>query len=103
MPYELRISPLAEADIDESIAFYVAEGSTTVAAKWVAGLTDCMRSLREMPGRCSLAPENDDLEFELRQIRFKSHRVLFTIVEPDTVVVLRVYHSARQPSSLSDL
>lgn len=94
MASKVRITPLALEDLRNCVRFYVESGSPDVAAKWLSGLHECLGSLKVMPTRCALAPENDDLEFELRQIRYKSHRVLFTVTKAGNVVVLRIYHSA---------
>jgi plasmid stabilization system protein ParE len=55
-------------------------------------------SLSELPTRCSLAPENKDFPFEVRQLFYGSthhrYRILFTI-EDDTVTVLHIRHGRR--------
>ncbi|MBI5706030.1 MAG: type II toxin-antitoxin system RelE/ParE family toxin [Armatimonadetes bacterium] len=106
MAFRIEITPLALADIADCVSHYAVEASPSVAKKWLQGLDLRIESLRKMPRRCSLAPERDDLEFEVRQLRFKSHRVMF-LVEGDKrsgiVIILRVYHSARRPIGRTDI
>ncbi len=65
------------------------------AERWLQGLSDAIESLEQMPRRCALARENEFFEEELRQLVFKSHRIVFTI-RGDTVHVLFIRHVARR-------
>ena len=61
---------------------------------------DALRSLSENPQRCALAPENDLLVFEARQLHYglgakPTHRAVF-VVRPNQVLVLRIRHLAQQ-------
>ena len=57
-----------------------------------------------MPNRHSVADETRDMENEVRQLLYHSHRVIFRVIEDmQTVSILRVYHSARVPIQLEDL
>jgi plasmid stabilization system protein ParE len=97
MAFRIRAAPLALADIDERVRYYASETSASVAAKWLNGIVGTVMSLQEMPKRCPFATENDDLEFEARQILYKSHRVVFCVEQigaEGIVHVLRVYHQA---------
>lgn len=55
-------------------------------------------TLQEIPRRCAIAPENDELVEEIRQLIYgkskNKYRILFTIRE-DTVFVLHVRHSSQ--------
>lgn len=44
-----------------------------------------------MPERCPLAPENDAFEVEIRQLIYRSHRVLFTVLG-SRVHILHIRH-----------
>src|SRR5882724_2781257 len=101
MAFSIQITSLALTDIDDAVDFYEREASKAVASKWLDGLVDEVETLQDNPHRCALAPENDDLDFEVRQTHFKLHRVLFT-VEGNTVNILRIYHSARKPLTPHD-
>jgi plasmid stabilization system protein ParE len=85
---------------DEAVeaASYIAEqGSPAAARRWFAGPEQAVRSLSVMPRRCKAAPEQNAFPLiELRQLAYKSHRLLFTIRDRE-VHVLHVVHSARRP------
>ncbi|MCC7142209.1 MAG: type II toxin-antitoxin system RelE/ParE family toxin [Candidatus Eisenbacteria bacterium] len=78
---------------------WLRERSETAATRWLANLEDAIRSLEQFPERCSLAPENEVFEEEIRQLLFgKDHgiyRVLFT-VRGNEVHILHFRHSARR-------
>jgi plasmid stabilization system protein ParE len=65
------------------------------ADTWVNGAERACQTLSEMPRRCPLAPENDSLDYETRQLLYGAYRILFTI-EDDTVLILHVRHGARR-------
>jgi plasmid stabilization system protein ParE len=70
----------------------------------VRGLYKLVHTREAPPGRCARAREADELQLDLRQIVFKSHRIVFRIeVAAGTVRVLRVFHSARQGLSKEEL
>lgn len=60
---------------------------------------DALNSLTESPERCGLAPENDAVEPEIRQLlygrRSGVYRALFTITGRE-VRVLHIRHAARE-------
>ena len=61
-------------------------------------------TLHDMPLRCVIAPESEELNVELRQLVYRSHRIIFRVVTNNRIVqVLRVYHRAREPLRLNDL
>jgi len=85
-----------EAARDEAVeaALYIAgRGSAESAARWYEGLVEALDSLRRMPERCGFARENDCFSVELRQLVYKSHRIIFTVREK-TVHVLHGRHAA---------
>jgi len=49
-----------------------------------------------MPRRRPFARENDDVDEELRQLLYKSHRNIFS-VEDDCVFIVHVRHAAMRP------
>lgn len=67
---------------------------------------DALNSLTQSPERCGLAPENDAVEPEIRQLlygrRSGVYRALFTITGQD-VRVLHIRHAAREALSAEDL
>ena|SRR5437867_2123265 len=98
MEYRFRLAAKAVADAEEAHA-WIARHSVQGAAKWYVELFDAIDSLKTFPARCSLAPESEAVDVEVRQLlygkRRNVYRVLFT-VQGDVVHILRIRHSARQ-------
>lgn len=105
MAFDVLITDEADADLD-SIASYVRRQDGEAAArKWFASITASIKSLKEMPARCAMAPEADDLNTEVR-IRLhgrgkQTFKIYYEIrtetASPGTVRVLSVRHWARKP------
>ena len=74
---------------------YIAADSPQNARTWLRGAYEAIDSLRSFPGRCGFARENENAPFEIRQLLYKSHRILFT-VRGDTVHVLHVRHGSQR-------
>jgi hypothetical protein len=53
-----RGTSTAEA-LDEALAAYL---------EWFRGLAEVIDSLKQVPSRCPLAPENREVDFEVRQL-----------------------------------
>lgn len=50
-------------------------------------------SLEEFPERCPPIPEQGEIPFEIRQLIYFSHRIIFAVEgEKERVVIYRVYH-----------
>lgn len=96
MTFCIVIEEQAALDILEYGRWIVDQGSPLNAERWVEGIEESILSLSSMPERCPLAPETEALDRPIRQLFFKSHRVLFTI-EGSFVHVLHVRHGARLP------
>ncbi|MBP0000921.1 MAG: type II toxin-antitoxin system RelE/ParE family toxin [Cyanobacteria bacterium SID2] len=101
MAYRIDISPTALADV-EQIFLWIAQDSRERAYAWVRGCYEIMLTLEKFPLRCSLAPEGEYLEIEVRQLLYKKHfRILFTVSDATeqqdgTVRIHRVRHSSQQ-------
>lgn len=100
--YEIRISEPAEADI-ESAFEYLFLRDVAYAERWHEGLIEAINSLRTMPHRCSIAPDNHRYDHEVRQLwygkRRSAYRILYTVFEDPSdpyVWILRVRHHAQQ-------
>jgi plasmid stabilization system protein ParE len=103
MIYEVIVTPAAENDVAEGFA-YIQARSPLNAERWVRGLYKLVHKLESMPKRCGRAREADDLGLDLREIVFKSHRIVFQIDETEGVVfVVRVFHGARLGLTREDL
>ncbi|MBN2023869.1 MAG: type II toxin-antitoxin system RelE/ParE family toxin [Pirellulales bacterium] len=96
--YRLIIQPPAFDDLDEAYQ-WIREQAPEAAARWFNGFVEALNSLITSPERCGLAPENDAVEPEIRQLlygrRSGVYRALFTITRNE-VHVLHIRHAARQ-------
>ncbi|MBC7773368.1 MAG: type II toxin-antitoxin system RelE/ParE family toxin [Pyrinomonadaceae bacterium] len=77
------------------------QGSPDNAIRWVRGIEQAVQSLASLPERCVLAPESEVFSLEIRQLLFKSHRVLF-VIKKASVHVIHVRHGARQSLDSSE-
>ena len=105
MAFRVEIEPQAFDDLN-SIADYIkASSSFAVAETWFNAVIDDIASLKEMPARCPVAPESEDLGQEVRILlhgrRKRTYRIYYTIdyETPSTgrVRVFHVRHWAREP------
>jgi plasmid stabilization system protein ParE len=98
VPYAIRSTPRADADIDHYVAWLHLHVSLASAARWHAGISAKIRTLSNNPERCPLSDEASDLGIELREMyygrRRHVYRILFTI-DGQTVNVHRVRHAAQ--------
>lgn len=67
--YPLIIQPPAFDDLDEAYQ-WIRERAPEAAARWFDGFVAALDSLTTSPERCGLAPENDAVEPEIRQLRY---------------------------------
>ncbi|MET0397443.1 MAG: type II toxin-antitoxin system RelE/ParE family toxin [Longimicrobiaceae bacterium] len=93
MRFSVLIQPPAEADA-EAAYLYIQEHAPLAAEAWLDGLLAALETLSSMPERCARAPENDAFEEEIRQLLYRSHRILFT-VQGDKVHILHIRHVAQ--------
>ncbi|MEX2215457.1 MAG: type II toxin-antitoxin system RelE/ParE family toxin [Phycisphaeraceae bacterium] len=93
MIYRIEFSPRAEAEISDAARF-IARDSPLNARRWYDGIFEAIMGLDEMPHRYAFAREKETLNIELRQLVFKSYRVIFS-VKDDLVKIHRVIHTAR--------
>lgn len=96
MRYEVIVTPEAQAGIRESFN-YIHERAPLNGARWLQGLYRQIDTLERNPERCSFARERAYLEEDLRQLVFKSHRIVFKVDRArSTVYVLYVRHARRR-------
>lgn len=81
----------AERDFNE-ILEYLAARSQTGAKAWARAFDKALARLEESADSCPLAVENESVDFEVREILFKTrrgsiYRILFTICESRAVVL----------------
>ena len=93
--YEVIVTPEAEAGITAAFR-YIHNNSPRNASKWLRALYSKISTLESFPGRCSIARERDYFEEELRQLVFKSHRIVFQIEEKSRIVRVLYFVHGRQ-------
>ncbi len=99
MAFRVDISPQAKQDATEILEWLLAQYAGETGLRWFQGLETAVVSLAKMPERCPLAPENDSVPFEMRQLLYGSkrhrYRILFTI-EGNRVIILRIRRPGQQ-------
>jgi plasmid stabilization system protein ParE len=103
--HRLIIQPTAFDDLDEAYQ-WICDRSPDAAARWFTGFVAALNSLTSFPERCGLAPEDDAVDQEIRQLiygrRKGTFRALFTIVGNE-VRVLHIRHAAQQAMTADEL
>jgi plasmid stabilization system protein ParE len=98
MAFKVEISPLAEADADETF-FWIAKDSPRNAERWYRGLIEKLQTLSTDPESHPIAPDSDAFAEDVRQLLYGKrrgvHRILFAI-RGEIVYVLRILHGARK-------
>lgn len=97
MKYKVLLTAQAEAEIEEAY-LWIREDSPVHAAAWRRGLLAGVQTVKAFPQRCAVAPESAAFAHEIRQLIYGVYRILF-MIQKNTVQVLHVRHSARQPLS----
>jgi plasmid stabilization system protein ParE len=96
MKYRIEISSVAEAEADSAFLRLSKATSPVKSSQWYAGLLQAIESLSQMPKRCPLARENEYFSQEIRQLLYgrgrSSYRLLFTILEEQTISTVRILH-----------
>src|SRR5260221_11011032 len=101
MAFRVEISPEALANLDAIAVHIQQNGSFESAERWFNGVVVAIRSLGEMPGRCPLAEESDDLHTEVRLLlhgkRNHRYKIYFAIHHAsETVRAFNIGHWARK-------
>jgi plasmid stabilization system protein ParE len=98
MTFRVKPTAAAKQDARKILAWLRSQQAGEAGLRWFRGMQKAIASLSELPTRCTLAPENKDFPFEVRQLLYGSthhrYRILFTI-EDDTVTVLHIRHGRR--------
>ena len=92
MPYRVIFRVEAQHDAIDAVLYLREHASPAVARAWHAGLVDAIRSLESLPKRGAPAREHRLFpDHDLRQLIYKSHRIIYTVVGQD-VHVLHIRH-----------
>lgn len=103
MAFRVEVSPRAFDDLDALADYIQSHGGFERAEKWFDEMIAAIASLKDMPGRCPVADESEDLGQEVRFLLYgkRSHmyKVYFSVQgqtqTSGTVRVLHVRHWAR--------
>jgi plasmid stabilization system protein ParE len=84
MNFHVVVYPQAEEDIDRNTEWWAKHHSATQAQKWHQAIYDAIYDLDKFPESHSLAPENPEFPYELRELHCglgsrPSYRAVFTI------------------------
>ena len=107
MNYGLVLTARARADILRNAEWWAENHSPGQAIAWFDSIYEQLESLRMMPERFSLAPENGSVEVEIREMPLgvgsrPSYRAVFTI-KPLEVHVLTVRRASQDEVTTEDI
>ena len=95
MPKRYRVEVTRSAERDAiRIYEYIERRSPQRALKWFAEIERQMGTLPQLPARCPVIPEADDIGAEYRHLIWGNYRTIFRI-EGRIVHVVRVIHGAQ--------
>jgi plasmid stabilization system protein ParE len=107
-----RVSLTATTEADAYAAFErIREVAPASAAPWLRNLFAAIVTLADMPSRCPVIPEADELGYPARHLlygrRTGIYRIIFDIQEQSEegprVRVLRVWHGSRDRLTAEDI
>ena len=105
MNHTVIVLPRALRDLDEAY-LWASRHAPVTAARWLNRFHAALQTLSSNPERCSIAPENDLVDQEIRQFLFGKYpnvwRALFTI-QADEVRVLHIRRAAMQTATTDQL
>jgi plasmid stabilization system protein ParE len=110
MAYKVRLTALAEADAYTAFE-RIRVASPAHAERWLTGLFRAVLSLDEMPTRCPLIPEAEEIGQDIRQLlygkRSGMQRIIFDMQEQSEegprVRILRIWHGSRDRLRAEDI
>jgi plasmid stabilization system protein ParE len=107
MNYGLVLTARARADILRNAEWWAENHLPDQAIAWFDSIYEQLESLRMMPERFSLAPENGSVEVEIREMPLgvgsrPSYRAVFTI-KPLEVHVLTVRRASQDAVTSEDI
>ena len=110
MAYKVSLTNPAEADAYTAFE-RIREVAPAGADKWLRGLFAAIAALAEMPDRCQVIPEADELGYPVRHLlygkRTGQYRIIFDLQEESEegprVRVLRIWYASRNAISKADI
>ena len=96
MAYRVKMSARAERDF-ATIYKDVRAGQSDTAWEWYVEFKEAILSLGQLPYRCPVTPEKDDLRQLLYGNKPHVYRIIFRVIETKKAVeVLHIRHGARR-------
>jgi plasmid stabilization system protein ParE len=87
MAFRVEISPRAFNDLDEIADYIKQRGSFEQAENWFNGIIAAIRTLEDLPHRCPVAEESEELGQEVRLLlygkRNRRYRVYYAVQQTD--------------------
>lgn len=107
MTHRVTILPRAKRQLFEQALWWSKNRSQLQAIRWLDGFERELARLAHNPERCPIARENDQFEFEVRELRYglsrrPTHRAVFEI-RLDEVIVHSIRHLAQRDVTQDDL
>jgi plasmid stabilization system protein ParE len=103
--YAVVVTATAKHNLREGYA-WAARYAPDTAAQWLDRFYEALQSLSRNPQRCSIAPESEVVNREIRQFLFgrrrSTWRALF-VIEQDQVRILHVRRGTRDTASSQEL
>ncbi len=93
--YTVNITDEVDASIRHAF-FYIYERSPQNAINWLRGLYQAIDTLENMPERCPLIREHDAFEAQVRNLIYRSHRIIFTINDEASIVEVHAFRHGAQ-------
>ncbi len=111
MAFRVEVAARAFNDLDEIADYIKRNGSFRQAEEWFNGIIDAIRTLEDMPARCPIADESEDLGQEVRLLlygkRNRKYKVYYSVrhegPSTGTVRVFHVRHWARKSVSTEEV
>jgi len=107
MAFRVSLSGPAETDAYEAYE-HVRSVAPMKAEGWLVKLFQAILSLDEMPTRCAVIPEAEELGFTVRHLLHGrgrgTYRIIFSLDENEPhVKVLRIWHAFREAITANDV
>ena len=74
MAFRVKHTAQADYDLDLILEWLLAQQAGDAGLRWLQKLRESINSLAALPERCTLAPENADFPFEVRQLIYGNNR-----------------------------
>ena len=93
--YEVVVTPDVFRKIELAFEFIYGQ-SPQNGVHWLEGIYEAIETLETFPARCGQIREQEAFDVEVRELRFHSHRIIFTIDEQAMKVEVHEFRHAAQ-------